>query len=270
MIVKPHPAPLAAALSDCSAAPAKARSLSAQLRLALLCAGLVVLLMPMRGHAQAAPGAAQALAQATEAQAPQPPSRDFAAERKAIVDSRAWTDYRYGKAEHDCYNSFFVTHCIDKAKDVRRGELQVLRKRELEVGEAERAFKAVERDQAQAIKRAEYEAGQPAREANERASRESFERKQQEQQLRDAQHQADAPQRAANAEAYNKKQADFDARIKAAQEQGAQQARQRQENVKAFEAKQREAEQRQKDVDERRAKAKEQQGQATTPRPFGF
>jgi hypothetical protein len=272
MIVKPHPAPLAAALSDCFAIQAKARPLSVAARLALLCAGVAVLLMPMHGHAQAAPAAAQAPAQAPVAQAPQAPQppRDFAAERKAIGDSRAWTNYRYGKAEHDCYDKFFVTHCIDKAKDAQRQELQVLRKRELEVGDAERAFKAVERDQAQAVKRAEYEAGQPGREANERASRESFERKQQDQQLRDAQHQADAPQRAANAEAYNKKQAGFDARVKAAQEQGAQQAVQRQENVKAFEAKQRDAEQRQKDIDERRAKAKEQQGQASAPRPFGF
>ncbi|MDF3832420.1 hypothetical protein P3W85_05605 [Cupriavidus basilensis] len=276
MIAKPHPAALAAALSDRFATLTKvraARHLPAQARHALLAAGMAALLMPMYGHAQAAPGASQVSAQATAAPATQAPPRDFAAERKAIGDSRAWTNYRYGMAEHDCYNKFFVTHCIDKAKDVQREELQVLRKRELEIGDAERAFKAAERDKAQAIKRAEYESGQPGREANERANRESFERKQQDQQLRDAQHQADAPQRAANAEAYNKKQADFDARVKAAQAQGAQQAVQRQENVKAFEAKQRDAAQRQKDLDERRAKAKEQQekqGQGAAPRPFGF
>ncbi|CAG9178269.1 hypothetical protein [Cupriavidus pinatubonensis] len=196
--------------------------------------------------------------------------RDFAAERKAIGDSRAWTNYRFATAERACYDKFFVTSCIDKAKEVQRQELQVLRQRELEVGDAERAQRAADRDREQALRRAEYEAGQPQRSANEKASRESFDKKQQDQQLRDAQRQADAPKRSANAQAYQQRQADFDARMREAQQKGAEQARQREENVKAYDAKQREAEQRQKDLDERRAKAKEQQGQASAPRPFGF
>ncbi|CAG2144920.1 hypothetical protein LMG31506_03101 [Cupriavidus yeoncheonensis] len=207
---------------------------------------------------------------AAQASAPAAAPRDFAAERKAIGDSRAWTNYRFATAERACYDKFFVTHCIDKAKEIQRGELQVLRQRELEVGEAERAQRAADRDREQALRRAEYEAGQPKRSANEQASRESFEKKQQEQQLRDAQHQADAPKRSANAQSHQQKQADYDARMREAQSKGAEQARQREENVKAYEAKQREAEQRQKDQDERRAKAKEQQGQASAPRPFGF
>ncbi|CAG2140655.1 hypothetical protein [Cupriavidus numazuensis] len=196
--------------------------------------------------------------------------RDFAAERKAIGDSRAWTNYRFATAERACYDKFFVTSCIDKAKEVQRQELQVLRQRELEVGDAERAQRAADRDREQALRRAEYEASQPQRSANEKASRESFDKKQQDQQLRDAQRQADAPKRSANAQAYQQKQADYDARMREAQQKGAEQARQREENVKAYEAKQRDAEQRQKDLDERRAKAKEQQGQASAPRPFGF
>ncbi|CAG9172871.1 hypothetical protein LMG23992_02356 [Cupriavidus laharis] len=196
--------------------------------------------------------------------------RDFAAERKAIGDSRAWTNYRFATAEHACYDKFFVNHCIDKAKEIQRQELQVLRQRELEVGDAERAQRAADRDREQALRRAEYEASQPKRSANEQASREAFEKKQQDQQLRDAQRQADAPKRSANAQAYQQKQSDFDARMREAQSKGAEQARQREENVKAYEAKQREAAQRQKDLEERRAKAKEQQGQASAPRPFGF
>ncbi len=198
------------------------------------------------------------------------PPRDFAAERKAIGDSRAWTNYRFATAEHACYDKFFVNHCVDKAKEVQRQELQVLRQRELEVGDAERAQRAADRDREQALRRAEYEAGQPKRSTSEQASREAFEKKQQEQQLRDAQRQADAPKRSADAQAHQQKQADFDARMREAQSKGAEQARQREENVKAYEAKQREAEQRQKDLEERRAKAKEQQGQASAPRPFGF
>ncbi len=141
----------------------------------------------------------------------------FSAERKAIGDSRAWTKYRFATAERACYDKFFVTPCIDKAKEVQRQELQVLRQRELEVGEAERAQRAADRDREQALRQAEFEASQPQRSANERASRESFEKKQQEQQLRDAQHQADAPKRSANAQSYQQKQADFDARMREAQ-----------------------------------------------------
>ncbi|KWR75578.1 hypothetical protein [Cupriavidus sp. IDO] len=287
MIVKPHPAAVEATLLAAPVAAFPAMSPVANLsmfpslrpgrvavraRRALPAAAILLVaawaaLAPVReSHAQASVPAAAALA--PDAGAP----RDFAAERKAIGDSRAWTNYRFATAERACYDKFFVNSCIDKAKEVQREELAVLRKRELEVGEAERAHRAAERDREQALRNAEYEAGQPQRSANEKASRAAFDKKQQDQQLRDAQRQADAPNRAANAQAYEKKQSDFDARMKEAQEKGAEQARQRQENAKAFEAKQREAAQRQKELDERRARAKEQQqgGGASAPRPFGF
>jgi hypothetical protein len=234
--------------------------------LAVLALAAGAAMMPVRpALAQAsAPAAVPATAPATGA------PRDFGAERKAIGDSRAWTNYRFSAAEHECYSKFFVNSCIDKAKEVQRQELQVLRKRELEVGEAERAHRAAERDREQALRRAEFEASQPQRAASEQSSRSAFEKKQQEQQLRDAQRQGEAPQRAANAQAYQQKQSDFDAKMKEAQQKGAEQARQREENVKAYEAKQRDLEQRQKELEERRAKAREQQGQASAPRPFGF
>ncbi|WP_223851411.1 MULTISPECIES: hypothetical protein [Cupriavidus] len=197
--------------------------------------------------------------------------RDFEGERKAIGDARAWTNYRFALAERECYNKFLVNSCIEKASDVQRAELHVLRKRELEVGDAERAYRAATRDRDQAIRRAEFEAGQPGRAANEAASRAAFDRKQEEQQLRDAQRGADAPARAANAQAFQQKQADFDARVKEAQQKGAEQARQRQESVKAFEDKQRQAADRQKDLDERRERAKQKQNNGgSTPSPFGF
>ncbi|WP_454763703.1 hypothetical protein [Cupriavidus campinensis] len=214
----------------------------------------------------AAPLAAQA-----QPSAPAAP-RDFEAERRAIGDSRTWTNYRFAEAERACYGKFLVNHCIDQAKDVQREELHVLRARELEVGDAERAWKAAERDRQTALRQAEYEAGQPGRAANEQASRASYERKQQEQALRDAQQGADAPQRAANAQSYQQKQADFDAKMNEARQKGAEQARQRQENTKAYQQKQAEAAQRQKDLDARRANAEEKkkQGQGSNPSPFGF
>jgi hypothetical protein len=242
-------------------------SLSRAGRVAVLVVAACAALMPARAvQAQASAPAVPSAGSSAAGGA----TRDFAAERKAIGDSRAWTNYRFAAAEHECYGKFFVNHCVDKAKEVQREELQVLRKRELEVGEAERAHRAAERDREQALRSAEFEAGQPQRAATEQSSREAFQKKQQEQQLRDAQRQGEAPQRAGNAQAYEKKQSDFDARMQEAQQKGAGQARQRQENAKAYEDKQRDLERRQKELEERRAKAKEQQGQASAPRPFGF
>ncbi|WP_042885105.1 hypothetical protein [Cupriavidus necator] len=270
MIVKPRPAAAKATSPAASEAailamPTLARtfpSRAGRIALPALVVAACAALMPASGAlAQAStPAAAPAAAGA----------RDFAAERKAIGDSRAWTNYRFAAAERECYSKFFVTRCIDQAKEIQRGELHVLRTRELEVGEAERAHRAAERDREQALRRAEFEASQPKRAASEQSSRQAFDKKQQEQQLRDAQRQGEAPQRAANAQAYQQKQSDFDARMKEAQQKGAEQAQQRQENVKAYEAKQRELEQRQKELEERRAKAKEQQSPASAPRPFGF
>ncbi|SCU76188.1 conserved exported hypothetical protein [Cupriavidus necator] len=263
MIVKSRPA---AAKATILAMPTNAHVPETSLfrfgRLAALAVAACAVLMPLR----------EARAQASAPAAPPAANgqRDFAAERKAVEDSRAWTNYRFAAAERECYGKFFVNHCINNAKEVQREELQVLRKRELEVGEAERAHRAAERDREQALRRAEFEASQPKRSASEQSSREAFQKKQQEQQLREAQRQGEAPQRPANAQAYEKKQSDFDARMQEAQQKGAEQARQRQDNVKAYEAKQRDLEQRQKELEERRAKAKEQQGQASAPRPFGF
>ncbi|AZG14695.1 hypothetical protein EHF44_15340 [Cupriavidus pauculus] len=218
---------------------------------------------------------AQASAPAATAALPADPGkpRDFDAERKAIGDSRAWTNYRFALAERECYGKFLVNRCIEQAKEVQRAELHVLRERDLEVGDAERAYNAARRDREQAIRRAEYEAAQPGRAANEQASREAFDRKQQEQALRDAQTGQQAPQRAANAEAYQKKQDDFNTRMTEAQQKGAEQARQRQENVQSYQQKQADAVRRQKELDERRAKAEEkkkQGSQGSTPSPFGF
>jgi hypothetical protein len=270
MIAQPHQAAAAATFSALVPSVSGQRPLRALLSAVAMAAGLTVSFAPLQqAYAQpSAPSAEQAPAPLAGAAGE---GRDFEAERKAIRDSRAWTNYRFAVAERACYSKFFVTDCIDDAKEIQRGELAVLRKRELEVGDAERAFRAESRDREQAIRRAEYEASQPTRTAEEQANREAFERKQQEQQLRDAQRQADAPRRAANAAAYDQKQADFDARMRQAQEQGAQQARQREENAREFEAKQREAEERRKALEERKAKAQEKnQGSASPQRPFGF
>jgi len=218
-----------------------------------------------------APLPAAAQAPAPQAAAATTAPRDFDAERKAIADSRTWTNYRFATAERACYSKFFVTSCIDEAKEEQRKELQILRARELEVGDAERAYKAAKRDRETALRQAEYEAGQPARSANEQASRAAFDKKQQDQALRDAQQGKDAPTRAANAQSYQQKQSDYNKRLQEAREKGAEEARQRQENVKDYEQKQADLVKRQQELDERRARAEEQKKQgASAPSPFGF
>lgn len=196
---------------------------------------------------------------------------DFGAEHDRINSAKSWAEYRYAEAERACYNKFFVMHCIDKAKDVRRTELHTIRERELALDEAERADRAARREQDRAIREAQYNAERPQREATEQKNRSDFANKQEQQRLNEAQRQAEAPQRAANAQAYGKKQSDYDAKLKAAQEQGAANAAKRAENAKQFQEKQQDAAKRQKELEQRReeTKRRNQQNQNNTS-PLGF
>lgn len=196
---------------------------------------------------------------------------DFGSEHDRINSAKSWAEYRYAQAERACYDKFFTTHCIEKAKDVRRTELHTIRERELALDEAERADRAARRDQDRAIREAQYKAERPQREAAEQKNRADFENKQEQQRLNEAQRQAEAPQRAANAQAYGKKQSDYDAKLKAAQEQGAANAAKRAQNVKQYQEKQQEAVQRQRELDERReqTKRRNEQNQNNTS-PLGF
>ncbi|MCO5398652.1 hypothetical protein [Ralstonia soli] len=196
---------------------------------------------------------------------------DFGAEHDRINSAKSWAEYRYAEAERACYDKFFVTRCIDKAKDVRRTELHTIRERELALDEAERADRAARREQDRAIREAQYNAERPQREAAEQKNRADFESKQEQQRLNEAQRQAEAPQRAANAQAYGQKQSDYDAKLKAAQEQGAANAAKRAENAKQFQEKQQDAAKRQKELEQRReeTKRRNQQNQNNTS-PLGF
>lgn len=219
----------------------------------------------------AAPAWSQSPSPAAPATAVSSTPPDFGAEHDRISSAKSWAEYRYAEAERACYDKFFVTHCINKAKDVRRTELHAIRERELALDEAERADRAARRDQDRAIREAQYNAERPQREAAEQKNRTDFENKLEQQRLNDAQRQAEAPQRAANAQAFAKKQSDYDAKLKAAQEQGAANAAKRAENAKQFQEKQREAAQRQKELDERReqTKRRNEQNQNNTS-PLGF
>lgn len=228
-------------------------------------------LVPLLAALSAMPAWSQSQPAAAPAAAVPSTPPDFGAEHDRINSAKAWAEYRYAEAERACYDKFFVTRCIDKAKDVRRTELHTIRERELALDEAERADRAARRDQDRAVREAQYNAERPQREANEQKNRADFESKQEQQRLNAAQRQAEAPQRAANAQAYGQKQADFDAKLKAAQEKGAANAAKRAENVKQFQQKQQEAAQRQKELEQRRedTKRRNEQNQNNTS-PLGF
>jgi hypothetical protein len=196
-------------------------------------------------------------AAAASASADTPP--DFGAEHDRINSAKAWAEYRYQQTERACYDNFFVTRCIDKAKDARRAELHTIRERELALDEAERADRAARRDQDRAIRQTQSDAERPQREASEQKNRTDFERKQEQQRLN------------ANAQAHGKKQSDYDAKLKAAQEQGAANAAKRAENAKQYQEKQQGAAQRQKELEERREQSKhrnEQNNNNTSPLGF--
>ncbi|KFX27929.1 hypothetical protein HXP36_10105 [Ralstonia solanacearum] len=229
--------------------------------------------VPLAAVLCAAPAWSQPVAvSAPAANAPSPSDTppDFGAEHDRIGSARAWAEYRYQQAERACYDAFFVTRCIDQAKDVRRTELHAIRERELALDEAERADRAERRDRDRAIRQAQYEAEGPQREASEQKNRGDFERKQEQQRLNEAQRQAEAPQRAANAQAHAKKQSDYDARLKAAQEQGAANAAKRAESAKQYQQKQQDAQQRQKELEERREQSKHRNEQNKNASPLGF
>ncbi len=233
-------------------------------RLVLLIAALCA--APAWSQSQPAVASTSASASAVPATPP-----DFGAEHDRINSAKSWAEYRYAQAERACYDKFFVTHCIDKAKDVRRTELHTIRERELALDEAERADSAARRDQDRAIREAQYNAERPQREAAEQKNRTDFQNKQEQQRLNEAQRQAEAPQRAANAQANAQKHAEHDAKLKAAQEQGAANAAKRAENVKQFQEKQQDAVQRQKELEERREQTKRRNEQNNgNASPLGF
>lgn len=82
--------------------------------------------------------------------------KDIELERRAI-------DARFAKSERACYDKFFATDCLQKAKDLRRDALARMRSIEIEANTFKRRSRAEEREKAAAERTAKREA-----QANER------------------------------------------------------------------------------------------------------
>ncbi|WP_053293275.1 hypothetical protein [Burkholderia pseudomallei] len=182
---------------------------------------------------------------------------NFDARQKVLNQRTAENDYRYAVAQHNCYSTFFVNHCLDKARETMRAERANISQEQLALDDEQRAVRAQERDRQLALKEAERQAQAPQRAADEQANAAAYEGKQQENALKRAQRDAQAPQRAANQQAYDAKQAEFQRKLDAAHAQAAKDAQQRAENAARYEQKQRDAAQHKADVDERQRQAAE-------------
>ncbi|WP_244438805.1 hypothetical protein [Paraburkholderia dilworthii] len=206
--------------------------------------------------------------------------------RQKVLDQRSdENNYRYGVAEHNCYSTFFVNHCLNKARDQMRTVQAQIRKEQLALDGEERVQRARKRDEQAALKRAQDEASAPQRAAEDARNAQAYKEKQRQYQLNEAQRSAEAPQRAANAQAYeekqrqhaidqaqrgispskamanqqayDQKQADFQRKLDEARQQGAQKAQERVEKQQSFEKKQAEATQHKADVEARQKQAAE-------------
>lgn len=143
-----------------------------------------------------------------------------------VEQQRNALDQKYAAEQHDCYEKFFATSCLDAAKERHRLGTAQVRKVEVEANAFIRSDRVVQRDKRLAEKRASDAANPPKPLAdlplkpvvpNDAADKEK------EHQQHIADHEAkeqqrkqdeinSAPQRAANVDAYNKKVQDAIAR----------------------------------------------------------
>ncbi|HAT30509.1 MAG TPA: hypothetical protein DCW29_06525, partial [Janthinobacterium sp.] len=76
----------------------------------------------------------------------------------SVEKQRASVEANFADSERDCYTKFFVNHCLDKAKEIRRAALAALRPVEGEANHFKRADSVDKRDQVLA----EHEQGKQA------------------------------------------------------------------------------------------------------------
>ena len=65
-----------------------------------------------------------------------------------------WAKFRLEKKQHDCYDKFFTTRCLDKARLEHRQEIKEIRSQEIPMRERERVLRSIIKDEqdAQRIK----------------------------------------------------------------------------------------------------------------------
>ncbi len=154
----------------------------------------------------------------------------------AVARERAGIEARYAERERVCYDKFFVTSCLDEAKERRRSALSAQRAIEVQAERFKRQAVVDERDRKLA------EADKKYREEEARLAAEP-----------------PAPARAVQEvpaprpSTVQQRVAERDARLKASQAKVAAEAPQRAKNVRDFERRKADSEERQRDVARKKA-----------------
>ena len=110
---------------------------------------------------------------------------------------REWAKYRWGKAQSDCYQKYWVNYCISSARKEYRNEIDPITKQEVALHEVQRKLRKSLKDQ-EDIKRA-AERASPVKAAERVDNQREFEEKQKAAAARAAdleQRRKDAPKRA--------------------------------------------------------------------------
>jgi hypothetical protein len=110
---------------------------------------------------------------------------------------REWAKYRWGKAQSDCYQKYWVNYCISSARSQYRKEIDPITAQEIALHEAQRKLRKSLKDQ-EDIKRA-AERASPVKAAERVDNQREFEEKQKAAAARAAdleQRRKDAPKRA--------------------------------------------------------------------------
>ena len=58
-----------------------------------------------------------------------------------------WAKFRLEKKQHDCYDKFFTTRCLEKARLEHRQEIKEIRAQEIPMRERERVLKSIIKDE---------------------------------------------------------------------------------------------------------------------------
>lgn len=164
---------------------------------------------------------------------------------KVAQDRAAITD-EFAASERECSARFFVTNCMDKAKEKRRAALAEVRVREVDAEHFKRADSVAKRD-ADLADRARKDAD------------EAMLRSAQPPKAPKEEHEAAKP---SSAPRLAEREAEHAAKLKRQQAEDAANAGKRSANVAAFERKQAESERRQKEVARKKAENEEKAKQA--------
>jgi len=72
---------------------------------------------------------------------------DISDRQEQLNLKRDWAKYRLEKSQHDCYDKFFTSNCLDKARVIHRQEIKEIRAQEIPMNERERVLKSIIKDE---------------------------------------------------------------------------------------------------------------------------